>query len=499
MSRTDRKSHVCREIHGLGDETAQLNLRQKVFSGLRWSAGGRLFAQLITWAITIVVVRLLTPDDFGLMTMAMILYGFLTMVNEMGLGAAIIQKQDIDESTLQKILGFLLIINGILLFVAFGSAPVIADFFNESRLTPIIRLLAIQFAVIPFGVIPQSLLDSEMLFGKRAIIELISALTGSVTTLILALTGFGVWSLIWGSLSLTFCRTVGLNIIRPYFKLPHVSLENMRHFVKFSGYVTLTRMVWFVFVQADVFVVGKILGKELLGFYSVAQTLAYIPMDKVSGIINQVAFPAFSKIQKDPEWATALCLKSVRIMSMIVFPVLWGISSIAHELVAVFLGERWGMAVIPFKLLSLIVPLRMISGVLDPALYGFGRPEISLHNIVFASAIMYPCIIVGTYWGIAGVGVAWVSMYPFVAIYNFSRIAHTLRIPFRDFLMAMAWPAFAAGVMYVSVEITRNSIGLYLDPVLSLIFLALLGAVVYSGLILIFYRGGCQEVLRLIH
>ncbi|MBW1784084.1 MAG: lipopolysaccharide biosynthesis protein [Deltaproteobacteria bacterium] len=474
-------------------------LRQRVLSGLRWSAGARFLAQLITWAITIIVVRLLTPDDYGLMALAMVFIGFLTMLNEMGFGAAIIQMRDMDTATLQNIFGFLLMANFLLFLTTLTTAPLIAAFFDEHRLESILRVLSVQFMVIPFGVIPQSLIDRDMLFSKRAIIELTASLTGSVMTLLLALNGFGVWALIWGSLSLSMCRTVGLNMVCPYFSTPRLSFQNMRNVISFGGYVTLTRIIWFCFVQADIFIVGKILGKERLGYYSVAKNLASLPMDKIAGIINQVALPAFSEVQSDPQWSAALCLKGVRVMSFLAFPILWGISSVGHELIAIFLGPRWYTAAIPFQLMALVVPLRMVANLLEPAVLGIGRPEISFYNVLFAFGIMGPCIAIATHWGIVGVSVTWVTVYPLVITRNFSRIATALNIRFRDLLLAMAKPAFAASLMYASVMAVKGLFGFDADSVASLVMLVIVGSAVYSLFLLTLHREGCREVLELIH
>jgi len=482
----------------LNSNAHELSLRQKVLSGLRWSAGARFVAQLITWAITIFVIRLLTPDDYGLMAMAMVFIGFLTMLNEMGFGAAIIQRRDVDKPTLQKIFGFLIIANTLLFLATLATAPLIAGFFNEHRLSPIIRFLSIQFVVMPFGVIPQSLIDRSMLFRRRAIVDLTSALTGSVITLLLALNGFGVWSLVWGSLCLSICRTIGLNLVRPCLSRPQLSFENMRNIISFGGYVTLTRIIWFFFVQADIFIVGKVLGKELLGFYSVSKNLASLPMDKIVGIINQVAFPAFSKVQSDPQRAAALCLKMVRVMSCLAFPILWGISSVAHELIGVVLGPKWDMAIIPFQLMALLVPLRMVGNLLEPSVLGLGRPEVSFVNVLFAFGILCPCIIVGTHWGIVGVSIAWVTVYPLIFIRNLSRTATALGMRLPDLLFAMARPAFAASAMYASVVTAKAFFGFDANSAVYLILLIIIGAAVYSSLVLSLHREGCQEVLELI-
>ena len=431
------------------------DLKQKVLSGIRWSAGLRFLGQLLTWAITIIIMRALSPKDYGLMGMAGILIAFLTMVNELGLGAAVIQRRDMDEGMMRQIFGLLLIINASLFVLSLSAAPLIAAFFKEQRLAPIIRLLSVQFVMVSFVIIPQSLINREMLFKKKAIVELVSAIAGSLTTLPLALSGWGVWSLVWGSLTLQLFRTVGLNLVRPYIHLPHLYFKGIGQAISFGGYVTISRILWFFYSQADIIIVGRLLGKQLLGFYSVALTLASLPMEKVSGIINQVAFPAFASIQTDTQKVSSHFLKSVRIMSLLAFPILWGISSIAPEFVNLLLGKKWSIAVVPLQILSLVIPIRMVSNLMSPALLGLGRADTIFLNVITASLALPLGFLIGCHWGIIGVSIAWSTIFPIVFIFNLSRTARILKIKARDVIGEMASPVVAAIAMYISVSIIK--------------------------------------------
>ena len=469
------------------------DLKQKVLSGLRWRAGLRFFGQLITWSITIFVMRLLSPQDYGLMEMAAVLIAFLTMVNELGLGAALIQKKDIDECIMRQIFGLLLIINASLFFLSLWAAPLAADFFKEQRLIPVIRLLSVQFVVASFVIIPQSLIDREMLFKEKSIVEMISAVAGSLTTLPLALSGWGVWSLVWGSLTLSLFRTVGLNLVRPYLKLPYFSFKGIGQAISFGGYVTIARILRFFYSQADIIIVGKFLGRQLLGFYSVAMTLASLPMEKVSGIVNQVAFSAFASIQADTQKVSSHFLKSVRIMSLLAFPVLWGISSIAPEFVNLLLGKKWSMAIVPLQILSLVIPVRMVSKLMSPALLGIGRADTNFFNVITASLALPLGFLIGCHWGIIGVSIAWGTIFPIVFIFNLSRTVRILKIAVRDVIREMVIPVVAAIAMYISVSIIKLFIPEF-DYMVSLTLSVVVGVVIYGATVITLDRDGCLEV-----
>jgi O-antigen/teichoic acid export membrane protein len=476
------------------------DLRHKVLSGLRWSAGLRFFGQLITWIITIIVMRLLSPKDYGLMGMAGMFIAFLAMVNEIGLGAALIQRRDMDEGMVRQIFGILLIINFGLFFISLFVAPLLAAaFFKEQRLVPLIRLMSVQFIMASFVIIPQSIIDREMLFREKSIIELVSAVSGSLMTLLFALNGWGVWSLVWGSITISLCRTVGFNLIRPYLHLPLFSFKRIGREISFGGYVAITRMLWSLYSQADILIIGRLLGKQLLGFYSVAFTLASLPMQKVSGIINQVAFPAFASVQTDIEKVTSHFLKAVRIMGLVAFPVFFGISSIAPDLVDIVLGEKWSLAIVPLQVLSLVIPIRMISNLISPTLLGLGRADVNFWNAVTASLMLPLGFLIGCYWwDIIGVSLAWVTIFPIIFLINLSRMLRTLKIGLLEVMAALRRPIVAAVIMYISVTMIKIILPGF-EPITRLSLSIIGGALVYVGMVLTLDRKGYYEVLDLIH
>src|SRR5215467_5377379 len=254
-----------------------MNLRAQVLSGFRWMAGMRLLSQLFAWAVTIVVIRLLSPTDYGLLAMATVFLEFFTMIAEFGVGAAAVQAPKVDEHTLRTLFGFALVVNLALLAIMYLSAPLNARYFREPRVVPIVRVLSVQYVLLIFSVIPQAQLARKLDYKGPAVIELSATITASITTLGLALMGGGVWALVWGSLASALCRTVGLNLLSPFVKWPAFAFRNTRSLLGFGGNVTATRMMWFFYSQADVLIGGRVLGKDLLGLYSVAMNLATLP------------------------------------------------------------------------------------------------------------------------------------------------------------------------------------------------------------------------------
>lgn len=477
-----------------------MNLRTQVLSGLRWKGGAIFLSQLCTWGVTLVVMRILSPTDYGLLAIAGIFVSFLALLSELGMGPVIIQKADIDENDLRQIFGVSLLINSVLSVMLFLVAPLIATFYDESRLTLIVRVMAFQFILNAFVVVPQSFLIRKLAFKSISILEVIGNILTSIATLVAALNGLGVWSLVVGNYVNIFLKVVGINFISPFIKLPKFSFRGIRRSIIYGGNVTLTRVLWFFYSQADVFIAGKLLGTQQLGFYTVSMNLATLPLQKISGIVNLVAFPAFAQIQNNMELVRSHFLKAVRGLSAISFPILWGISSVSPELVNVFLGEKWLSAIIPLQIVTLIMPLTVINNMFNPLIQGIGHPEVSLQNVIRASIIMPAAFVIGSYWGIKGLSFAWLLAYPFVFYGNLLRLKEligleSVNLVFKEILR----PVLASFVMYSVVIGIKSALAANLTLKITLVALIISGASAYLMMMLIFFRASFKEVMRFLH
>lgn len=474
-----------------------MTIREQALTGLKWTAGGKLGAQLITWGITLVVMRLLTPEDYGLLAMASVFFAFMLMLSEAGLTPALIQKQDLDETSLRSVFAIVIMVNIGLLLVLNLLAPLIAAFFDEERLVSILRVLSLHFLLGIFSKLPVVRLYRQLKFKSLSLIHLVTAIAGSILTLLLAFAQFGVWALVLGNLLASILNVVALNIAAPSHLLPRFSLAGMRDLLSFGGNITLSRLLWFFFTQVDVLIVGKLLGKEMLGFYSVSMQLASLPVQRISAIINQVAFPVFSRIQGNREQFRSFVLKAIRLLSLIAFPVLWGISSVANEVVLLFLGQKWHSAILPLQLLALMMPLRMIVNFLPSAIDALGRPDIGVKNVFLASIVMPIAFLIGSQWGIVGIALAWVTVYPLVLIINIHRMFKVVELRLRDFWYVIT-PAMSSGMgMYLAVWITDISIADNINQWAKLLMMIAAGGAAYGGLTMLFNRRGYNEIIDL--
>lgn len=476
-----------------------MSLRSQAISGFRWTASMKIVSQIVTWAITIIVIRLLSPEDYGLLAMATVFVSFLAMFSELGLGAAVVQMIDLDERLLRRVFFVVLAIHFSLAALLMLMAPLIAAFYDEPRVTPVIRVLAIQFILVGFAVIPDALIQRRMEFRNRSLLDLSGAIIASCITLAMAFSGAGVWALVAGSILSQIWKTAGINWLSPFRHWPEFSLQGLRSRLRFGGHISAAQVFWMLYSQVDLLICAKLLGKEVLGFYSVAMHLASLPSQRISGLVNQVAFPTFSRMQNDLHSVSVNVVLGVRILSFFAFPVLWGMSSIAPEMVEVILGGHWSPSVVPLQVLTLIIPLRLVANFVQVAVQGVGRTDIVMRNAILASLIAPTAFFIGAYWGgLLGLSLAWLVVSPLVFVLGLVRSLPVLGLRLGAFTTSMITAAGAGLIMYGAVAAARYFWLAEQGGVLRLCVLIAVGALAYSAVSLGLNRKNAQEVLEML-
>ena len=475
-----------------------LTLRSQVFTALRWTAGARLVSQVFTWVITLVVIRLLTPADYGLLAMANFALGFMVLIADGGVGPTLVQRPTLSARELRQGFGIVLVAHFALAAALVAAAPLVARFFEEPQLALIVRVLSVQLVIAAFAVIPDVLLQRRFDFRNLSLIDLGATITGSLLTLVLAVAGHGVWALVLGSLVMQALKTASINVLARWVDRPEFSLAGTRALLTVGGQTSLGRVIWFFFIQADTVIAGRWLGKEALGYYSVAMHLASLPNTRITALVNQVAFPAFSRMQSDLPRVAANTLLGVRVLSVVSFPILWGISSIAPEVVEVILGPAWTNVSLPLQVLGLVMPLRLVSTFVPNAVQGLGRFDVVLINIVVAFLVMVPAFAIGVQWGLMGLSLAWLIGTPVMFLLNMRRSMNVLQTRLSSLLAGMGRPAVAAVVMYGTIAACRTTAVAEFAAPVRLGILILAGALAYVAATFTVNRRGLTEVLALL-
>ena len=413
-------------------------------SGLAWTAGAKWATQVLSWASTLIVARLLTPADYGIIGMAGVYLGFVQMVSEFGLGTALIQNRDLDRTQIARINGLSVLIGVALFALSCALALPIALFFHEHAVRLVVLVLASTYVITSLQVVPRALLARELRFRGLAAIESAEALIQTVATLAFAIAGARYWAIVFGSIVAKVGSTAMLLIVRPHRVAWPRQLSQLHRVLTFGWQVVVSRLAWYAYSNADFAVVGRLLGEKALGAYSFGWNIASIPADKLNTVLGRVIVPILAEVQGDAAAVARYLLRLSEGLAVLVLPASVGMALVAPQFVQFALGERWMAAVVPLQLLSVHVTVRCINSVFAQALLAIGDTRQSMRVGLWQLAAMPALFVVGAkLWGVPGVALMWLIGHPLVTfppliLYSSRRIRMPLRL-----LAEALWPASA--------------------------------------------------------
>lgn len=471
--------------------------RRTVVRGFLWLGTSAFVGQFVSWLSTILVIRLLSPSDYGLMATTTVFTSFIAMLGELGFGAALIQAKDLTERDIRQVFGWVIITSLLAWGVCHASAPLIAAFYGQRELVALIRVMSITFLVLMLYVVPQGLNAREMNFKLKAHVEFFSQLFGALITLALAVYGMGVWSLVGGAVVLQIVKAIGYNRAYPRFFAPLFALSGSGRMLRYGISTTAERLLSFVFTYSDIVIVGRFLGTSVLGIYSVALSLASTPMSKVLPIVTQVSFTSYARIQDDPERLQRNVLRAARVIAFIGFPVFFGMAAVAPVGIPLLLGDQWKGAVLPFQLLCLTLPLKALWPILSPAVAAVGRPGVNLATIAVMATSMTLAILIGVQGGLVGVCVAWLTVYPIVFVVTTDRRLRALGVGTRQYFAELLFPFLASTLMLGTIYLISRVV-VAPKPLYSLAAIVAYGVTLYAGLVCILKRQDYAELRSLL-
>lgn len=468
----------------------------KVLSGARWAAILRLVGQAISWLSTIVVVRFISPEDYGLNAMLEAPLELMMLLSAFGLDLALVRSKNIEQDELRSVFGWLLVINGLLFLAYFFGGALIAIYFDEPRLELLAKVLAFVFLLAPFRVIPNALLDRNLKFKLRAFAEFIASTSAAIATLVLAILGAGVWALVAGMLISRVLLAIILMIMQPWIITPSLSFSAVRKMMAFGGVMTFGVVLILLSDKLAILVAGPVLGAEMLGIFAVAFQFALLPLAKIMPVINSVIFPTFSKFQEQRDAAAHYLGRALGVVSLGLFPIMIGTACIAQEFVAVILGEKWSAAAVPLALLSIVMPFRMTTSFLRPVLSSMGHVDLALKSIIIAVVVLLPLTFIGANYGVVGLVMAMLTTELIVAFSTISMSRAALGTSFTKIGQSLRPAIICTAVMAVGVLGTKIMFGAQ-GGIAGLLIQVGVGAISYFLMLRIFYRDLLEDAIRL--
>jgi len=464
-------------------DTSQL--AKKIKHGIKWQAIISVASQVIYFINGVILARILGPKEFGIYGMAQIVSSFVWMFWQLGLNAAIVQRKEIDRAHLDTAFTISVVMGIICAIITWFSAPFIADFFNEPKVIPLTRVIALTFIIYSLDRIPSALLGRELRFKEAAIPGLLNAFLYPIVAIPMALMGFGAMSFVWGVVA----GAVGMLLVRYYwlFKYfdwrPRIGFDkkSAKDLLGFGVFLTLTNILNFFLWNLQKIITGKYLGATDLGYYNRAANLSSLPLKKIYSLVGSVLLPTFSRIQDNHEKLRDWFRKFNFLTYVVISPPLIYFMFFAKPFIYFVFGDKWVESAWILRFTSFWGLLSIPTFYWTNMLNAKGHPNVLFGINVIRLPVLAVSLFVAIRYGLKGVvyTIFGNSIFTFLLfVYSVKRF---ISLPFRDHLISLFEPlvintiAAVMGWLVGSVISSNELVSFFL------------GTALFSGVVLMYY------------
>ena len=463
------------------------DLPKRVAKGGLWSFALRFSNRLLTFVRMIVLARLLAPNDFGLMGLALLLITAIEKLSETGFSAALVQKKE-NISEYLDAAWTAQIIRSILLFgVLFGSAPLVALFFDAPRAMAVIRVIAVAELFKGFTNIGVVYVRRELEFNKQCLYEFSSIIIDLVVAISAALILKNVWALVFGLIARHIVKLTMSYVIHPYRPRIRIDLRKIGELFTYGRWALAYGAIGFLAIHTDSAVLGKLLGITALGFYHMAYRISNLVGTEVAEVISIVVFPTFSKLQSNIPKLREAFLRSLEVTASISIPLCAGLALLGFDFIYLFLGEKWIPIIRALRLLAITAPFLAIMRIISPLFNAVGRPKLTFLMYLSRFGIMGVFLLPLTKsFGIVGTVLAVLLGVLLTIPICWHKSAEIVEVSSGRLFKEIAPSIFAAFVMSVFILVTKQAIK---EPgIWRLLLSALTGALGYLGSLLLLWK-----------
>lgn len=374
--------------------------------GLLWRFAAFGIGGVLEVVVSIILARLLMPEDFGIIAIVYLLLGFVGWFNTLGLPAALVQRKVLDEGHKSAAFWTSAIMGLLFASAVFLSADLAAGFFEEPEAAPVMRVLSLVTLLLAVKSIPDRMLQRDMSFRKMFWVEVAGRVAYGLIGIPMALTGFGVWSLAAARLAQALVATGVAYAMYPYWPRAGLDLSAARDLLSFGAGMTSAQVLQWFTGNVDYIIIGRYMPSEALGIYKKAYEWPMYPVSKLVGPAQAVLFPAFARIQSEPRRAQYALERTLSGLGVLSLPFLAILCVLAPEFIPTVFGEQWQEAVVPTQILAGVGMISVVSGPLgsmaDALGYASGRAVCNLAYL----AILVPGLLFAVQYDL--VAIAWV-------------------------------------------------------------------------------------------
>lgn len=423
------------------------SLGGRILRGVAWKASSQITLQVTRMAVALVLARILAPHDWGLAAMALVFSGFVVVFTDNALGTALIQRRELlpgDRSTVfwaSAGIGLLLAAVGI------AAAEPLARFYDEPDVRWLFVALSLGFFVSALGTTQMALLVREMQFGRLELRQIAATLVGAATGIALAVDDRGAWAIVGQVLGEAVTSTLLLWLLTPWRPSWTFSGASLRRLGGFAGNVFAENVLWQAARTGASVLIARVLGAAALGTYTLATTVILLPFARIAAPLQQVFFPAFSRINDDRERITEIWIRATRLVGAISMPALVGLAIVAADFVDTVLGSKWSDATTVIQILAAVGILQSLQTLNGEVLLALGRAGTLLRFSILWSTATVGAVVIGVRWDLVGVAVAYAVAIVAVEPVRAYLTTRALGVPLTRFVFSFAGIVQATAAM----------------------------------------------------
>lgn len=477
-----------------------MSLKQRAITGAKWTTASTVLVSVFQFIQLIILARLLGSSAFGLIGMVMVVVGFANAFADMGMSNAIIHRQDTTKQQLSSLYWLNLFTGIVVCCTVILISPLIVEFFQEPQLQNLLIFTSAIFLITPIGQQFQMLLQKELNFDRLAKIDVMSSFFGTVIAISSALLGFGALSLVFGQLGSTSLKSVNLATVgwRTWKPSLHFDIADLKGYLGFGMYQMGERSINYFSANIDTILIGRLLGAEVLGLYTVAYQLIITPLRKINPILTRVAFPVFAKIQSDNLSLISGYNQMIKLLGYLSCPLLIGLAVTAPLLVPALFGDGWEQTIFLVQVLSVVGILKMLSNPGGSLLLAKGYANIGFYwNLlytIFAAVIFYIVIPYGIQ--VFVLTYAAMSIITFF-VYN-SLLFYVIEMQWTTFAKSFYKVILINGAFAILLVLSQRLIGDAVSSIVELVSTIVIGVGIYLALIILLEKDYILELLSFI-
>lgn len=426
--------------------------RHKIAGGLFWSYGERIFAQLVSLLVSIVLARLLSPENYGVVSIVMIFISFCDAIVTGGFGNAIVQKKDADELDVNTMLCCSMVTSTLLYLLIYFTAPFIADFYRMDVICPILRVLGVRLLISGINSIQHAWIQKKMLFKKFFVSTLFGTVLSAVVGIAMAYLGMGPWALVGQYLTNSFVDTVVLLVTNDWKPRLMFSIDRAKTLLSYGWKVLATTIVFTIEGNLRSLIIGKQFGSAELAFYDQGKRFPDLLVTNINTSISNVMLPVLSQSQDDLDRLKQLSRRAIRIGTYLLTPLLVGLVAVADTFVVAILSEKWAPCIPYLRILTLVFLVRPFATTCHQAILSIGRSDVILKIMIVvnvtAIAILFYAVFVleSVIWIAYGTLLTEVLSLILFACYGKKLFFYTYREQIRD-IMPSIFLSLTMGVL----------------------------------------------------